>query len=57
MDVWLLPFLNVFGLVGTIDGSTEVDFSDVPLPFPLGKLAIDLRRHGLRRRADARGGR
>lgn len=40
-DVWLFPFLNVFGLVGTIDGSTEVDFSNVPLPFPLGKLAID----------------
>jgi len=41
MDVWLFPFLNVFGLIGTIDGSTEVDFSDVPLPFPLGKVAID----------------
>lgn len=41
MDVWLFPFLNVFGLVGSIDGSTEVDFSDVPLPFPLGKVAID----------------
>ncbi len=39
-DVWLFPFLNVFGLVGTIDGSTEVDFGAVPLPFPLGKLAI-----------------
>ncbi|MEO8197162.1 MAG: hypothetical protein ABI689_10605 [Thermoanaerobaculia bacterium] len=40
MDVWLFPFLNVFGLVGSIDGSTEVDFSNVPLPFPLGRLAI-----------------
>lgn len=41
MDVWLLPFLNVFGLVGAIDGRTEVDFSRVPLPFPLGKVRID----------------
>ena len=41
MDVWLFPFLNVFGLVGTIDGSTEVDFSQLQLPFPLGKIAID----------------
>lgn len=40
MDVWLFPFLNVFGLIGTIDGSTEVDFGNVPLPFPLGRLAI-----------------
>lgn len=41
MDVWLLPFLNVFGLVGAIDGRTEVDFSRVPLPVPLQKVKID----------------
>lgn len=40
-DVWLFPFLNVFGLVGTIDGKTNVDFSAVPLPFPLGTIAIN----------------
>lgn len=39
-DVWLFPFLNLFGLVGSIDGTTEVDFTGVPLPFPLGKLEI-----------------
>lgn len=41
MDVWLFPFLNVFGLIGALDASTEVDFSQVPLPFPLGKVTID----------------
>ncbi|MEO7794837.1 MAG: hypothetical protein ABIV06_08695 [Thermoanaerobaculia bacterium] len=41
MDVWLFPFLNVFGLIGTIDGSTEVDFSQLPLPIPLGRVDID----------------
>jgi len=24
VDYWLLPFLNVFGLIGQIDGSTDV---------------------------------
>ena len=41
MDVWLFPFLNVFGLVGTIDGETDVDLGGLPLPFPLGKISID----------------
>jgi hypothetical protein len=27
-DVWLLPFLNVFGLVGRVDTDTVVDFSE-----------------------------
>lgn len=37
LDLWLLPFLNVFGLVGVIDGETEVDLST----FQLGNLTID----------------
>jgi len=41
-DVWLFPFLNVFGLVGNVDGKTTVDFSGVEgLPVPLGRLRID----------------
>jgi len=42
-DVWVLPFLNVFGIFGHIDGSTAVDLSAVPLPLPvpLGTLDID----------------
>jgi len=37
LDLWLLPFLNVFGLVGTLDGETVADLSD----FQLGSLTID----------------
>jgi hypothetical protein len=42
-DVWVLPFLNVFGIFGHIDGNTAVDLSAVPLalPVPLGTLDID----------------
>jgi hypothetical protein len=43
LDVWLLPFLNVFGIIGHIDADTIVDLSRVPaeeLPFPLGKLDV-----------------
>jgi len=41
MDVWLFPFLNVFALVGNLDGRTDVDFSQLTLPFPLNRVAID----------------
>ena len=42
LDVWLFPFLNLFGIAGSIDGITNVDFSEVPgLPVPLGRLRID----------------
>jgi hypothetical protein len=40
-DVWLLPFLNVFGLVGEIDGDTNVDFRPLHLPVPLEQVTID----------------
>lgn len=42
-DAWLLPFLNVFAIVGHIDGGTAVDLSGVqlPLPIPLGTLDLD----------------
>jgi len=42
LDVWLFPFLNLFGIAGTVDGTTNVDLSSVPgLPVPLGKLRIE----------------
>jgi hypothetical protein len=44
LDVWLTPFLNVFGLLGRVDAETVVDLSSVPvvgLPIPLGKLPVD----------------
>ena len=37
LDLWLLPFLNVFAVYGQIDGKTTVDLSNVDLsgsPFP-----------------------
>ncbi len=43
LDAWILPFLNVFGIIGHIESDTVVDLSraDVQgLPFPLGKLPI-----------------
>jgi len=41
-DVWLFPFLNIFGLYGHISGDTRVDLSQVPsaLPIPLGTLPV-----------------
>jgi hypothetical protein len=40
VDVWLLPFLDVFALGGKIDGRTVVDFSALDLGFPLGSVTI-----------------
>ncbi len=34
LDVWLLPFLNVFALYGQLDGDTDVDFRGTQLPVP-----------------------
>lgn len=42
-DVWLLPFLNVFGIIGRADIDTFVDFSQADiegLPIDLGKLPV-----------------
>jgi len=43
LDVWLTPFLNVFGIIGRVDAKTVVDFSQAPiqgLPIPLTNLPI-----------------
>jgi len=44
LDAWLLPYLNVFGIAGHLDGTTDVDLTSVPglvglLPFT--SLSID----------------
>jgi hypothetical protein len=44
-DVWLLPFLNVFGLIGKVNSDTLVDLSKVEitgLPFSLGTLPVSI---------------
>ncbi len=42
-DVWVLPFLNVFGIIGQIDGETDVDLSNTgaPLPPEIQRFSID----------------
>jgi hypothetical protein len=42
-DYWVLPFLNVFGLVGKIDSATNVDLEgfDIGLPEGLNTLSIN----------------
>ena len=45
-DAWILPFLNVFGVLGRVDINTVVDFSNVQitgLPISLGKLPVDFK--------------
>jgi len=42
-DAWILPFLNVFGIIGRVNIDTSVDFSEVEitgLPFSLGTLPV-----------------
>lgn len=44
LDAWLLPFVNVFASLGSLEGTTSVDFGFLSLPagFPeLGKLDFD----------------
>lgn len=45
-DVWLLPFLNVFGVYGSIDGSTTVDLRNVGVPLPPGFQMLDIKYDG-----------
>lgn len=42
-DLWLLPFLQVYGLLGRVDGKTEVDMSKSPVAagMGLGKINMD----------------
>ncbi len=34
IDVWVLPFLNVFGIYGQIDGDTRINLGVLGLPLP-----------------------
>ena len=43
-DVWLLPFFNVFGILGNLDGKTSFDL-DAPAPF--GRINVDYSYNGL----------
>jgi len=43
LDAWILPFLNIFAVLGHVESDTVIDLSKVPsenLPFPLGKLPV-----------------
>lgn len=40
LDLWLFPFLNVFGIYGSIDGRTTVDLRSVGIPL-LDSVALD----------------
>ena len=51
VDVWLFPFLNVFGIYGNIDGNTKVDLSGLGLPLPPDIETLPVDYHG-----DVRGG-
>jgi hypothetical protein len=42
-DVWLFPFLNIFGIIGHVDIDTRVDFSQaeiIGLPVNLGTVPV-----------------
>lgn len=44
LDAWILPFLNVFGILGHLESTTVIDLSKAPvqgLPFPLKELAVN----------------
>ena len=43
VDVWVTPFLNVFGIYGRIDGETTIDLGVLGLPLPpaTNSLTID----------------
>jgi hypothetical protein len=41
LDAWLLPYLNVFGIIGQVDGTTRVDFTRAGLPLPFDRLTIN----------------
>ncbi len=43
IDYWVLPFLNLFGFLGTIDGYTDVNLStlELGLPIPLDHVRIN----------------
>jgi hypothetical protein len=41
VDSWILPYLNLFAILGKVDGSTDVDFSGAGLPIPITDIEVD----------------
>ncbi len=44
LDAWVFPFLNLFGIVGALEGETAVDLSAISLPqlpIPLGTIDVE----------------
>jgi hypothetical protein len=42
LDAWILPYLNLFAILGKVDGTTTVDLATAGLPLPISKIKIDL---------------
>ncbi len=42
LDAWALPFLNLFAVLGKVDGTTTVDLSSAGLPLPISTISIDI---------------
>jgi len=42
VDVWVTPFLNVFGIYGRIDGETTIDLGVLGLPLPPATNALTI---------------
>lgn len=46
VDVWITPFLNVFGIYGRIDGETLIDLGVLGLPLPPETNALTIEYDG-----------
>jgi hypothetical protein len=46
LDVWLFPFLNIFGIYGQIDGRTRIDLGVLGLPLPPETNALTINYDG-----------
>lgn len=40
-DYWLLPFLDIYAILGQVDGTTKVRLSQINIGLPLGDLNIE----------------
>ncbi|MDA1064738.1 MAG: hypothetical protein O2907_10535 [Proteobacteria bacterium] len=46
VDVWVLPFLNVFGIYGQIDGDTKIDLRALGLSLPPQTNSLNINYDG-----------
>lgn len=42
LDAWVLPFLNLFAILGQVDGTTKVDLTSAGLLLPISSIDIDI---------------